>query len=502
MRQGLLYLSSEAELLYEVAGGFHRVDFDTRFNRLTVVADFVEEALTRVALPKMSGRDMSALVERRLQQEFRETAYRDAHKLGPGKAEKTLEYLFVGLPVAQRIDRLLKPLVDQGCAVEAVVPVSALVAHWIKKARQAETQRLIVLPTPAGIRHVFVERGQAVLSRLTNTSTQQQEPLTAAVDELGRTVQYLYNARLIERGVSLPTWVWGNDDVSKALQRREVSGIIFEDSPQATGLQDPASLGLQALFALAVRDAGPIQLAPPTVRLHHYARRLRNYLSAGTAAAVIALLALSAWTLGDSYQARSKANELEQLRTQLSAQAEQLRGTVEGATTSADNVRESILSFEHEIEKAPSMTEWLVAVSRGFDVAPAFQLNSLTWRTESSYDNDDSGIGEAADCPKAYVAGADTGLPIEPGERRTGLLLSGTVDQALSLREALGERQRFERALSLFPDFELNAQETPIDISGGGAIRGSSGASEDVRFFDYCVTDRKPNSDPAEAIPQ
>ena len=498
MRKGLLYLSSDADQLYEVAAGFHPIPIDTRVDRLTVVADFVEEALTRIELPKMGGRDMGALVDRRLQQEFRETAYRDALKLGVGKAPKTIEYLFVGLPVAQRLDRLLKPLVEAGCSIECVVSISSLVAHWIHKAKHSDQRRLVVLPTPAGVRHVFVERGQAVLSRLTNTGSQQQDPLTASVDELGRTVQYLYNARVIERGVLLPTWVWGNDQVSKSLMHQQVAGIHFEDSPLIPGLQDPGSLGAEALYALAMRDPGPIQLAPPAIRLHHYAHRLRHYLNVGTAAAVLALLAMSGWTLSDTWRANAQANALLESQSQVIDQIEQLREQIDNAPASAENVREAIASFDHEIDHAPRMLDWLVAVSRGFDAAPAFRLNSMSWRTESSYDHDESGIGEASDCPKPYGSGAEIDMPVQPGERRTGLLLSGTVDTSLSLREALNSRESFEQALRRYPEFALNAQEAPIDISGGGAIRGSSGVGDDRRIFDYCITNIAPNPDVME----
>lgn len=489
MRQGLLYLSSEGDHLFEVVSGFRAVPLDTPFDRLTVVTDFVEEALTRVSMPKMGGRDMDALVQRRLQTEFRETPYRDSVKLGPGKAEKTIEYLFIGLPVAQRLDRELKPRVEAGCAVDAVVSISALVAHWIRKAGRSEQQRLVVLPTPAGMRHVFIERGHAVLSRLTNAGMQHAEAVEGAVDELGRTVQYLYNARVIERGVSLPTWVWSSDKVSKALLSRQVQGIVFEDSPVASGLQDPGSQGVMALFALAVREPGAIQLAPPAIRLHHYARRLRNYLTVTSALAVAVLLALAGLAVTETLGAKQQADSLALVQAEVEQEKEALRILIDAAPTSADNVRESLATYQREIEAAPSLIEWLVAASRGFNATSSFQLNNFSWRTESANERDETGIGEASGCPQAFdMMSVDPEAPGGADARRTGLLLSGTVDQQLSLREALSARRTFESELNSFAGFVLDTQAAPIDISGEGAIRGSSGVEEDARVFDYCLT--------------
>ena len=489
MAQGLLYLSSEGDQLFEVAGGFRSVPVDTPFERLTVVTDFVEEALVRAALPKMGGRDMGSLVQRRLQQEFRETPYRAAIRLGAGKADKTFEYLFIGLPVAQRIDRELKPRAEAGCAVDDVLSISLLVSRWISKARAHTDRRLVVLPTPAGIRHVFVERGQAVLSRLTNSGSQQKDPLASALDELERTVQYLYNARVIERGVSLPTWIWGGDETSKAMLTQRVQGIEFEDSPVVSGLQDPGSLGVQALFALAVRDPGGVQLAPAAIRLHHFARQFRHYLSITAVIAVAALLGMAGLALADTWSARRQAASLLQVQHDVQSEIAALQAKADAATTSADNVRESIASYEREVSAAPDFAIWLLNASRGFDATPAFQLNELRWRTEAMNDSEDSGIGPSSGCPAPFDQSTelDAGLA-DPNARRTGLLLTGIVDPKLSLREALQARQTFEAALAASAEFVLSSQEAPVDVSGEGAIRGNSAGDDDPRAFDYCLT--------------
>lgn len=475
MRRDILYLSHDGERWLHAARGklSARTPGELARTPVAVIADYVEEALVRVALPRILGRDMRALVDRRLQQEFRETGYRAAWRLGPGATPKTVEWLFLGLPNAATLDAHLRPLTESGRSLAGVWTVSQLAAAWARRAGPRLPALLLVLPTPAGVRHIFLEHGKPVLSRLTAAET--SGDADAMADELLRTVQYLYNARRVERGLRIPTWLWGGDALA-ALAGRGVEGVRFEPTPAVRGLPDPTRDGLDALFLFAARSLPDHQLAPDPLRLHHFAARARRGTAIVAGLIVTALLGLAGL---DFAQARRQHAET-LLRHDAIAQAHgelaRINAHLAGLGTDARSVREAIAAHERLLRSAPAFDDALALASLGFQASPAFVLDELHWRLA-----DDGRRDGSESCPRPTAGDASS-----PGPR-AGLALTGRLDAALPLRAALAARERFEAPWRARAGVELAGREVPVDASGEGVIRGGEFARGDVRTFAYCL---------------
>lgn len=494
MSRSLLYLSAEKQRWLGVVGGQlvdilpEQVDGD-----LVVIADFVEEALVRASVPKLFGRDQGTLVERRLQTEFRETSYRASYRLGPGKAPKTLDYLFIGLPNAAALDQRLRPLLESGMAIAGVWTVSLLVSWWARQARAEAPRQLVLLPTPSGIRHVFLEHGRPVLSRLTGAhDLGSPEGARALGEELERTVLYLYNARIVERGSSLPTWVWGDAPACRALPGLPIKGVEFELTPARRGLPDPDAEGIDALLRLATASVPPVQLARDALRLHHFADRARRGV---TLAAGVGVLALLLFAGGSAWQQRALAGQLDAVLADtnaLLAEQDRIRASTTGAEVDALTVREAIQAWQQRIAAAPLPGPWLADVSRAFEQAPAFRLEQLGWqlRDPSTAQGATLGSGStlATECPAAPAAAdAEFADPASAPPLLAGLALSGRVDD-VSLREALAARERFERTLQAATSFSLGTAGS--GLSSAAVIRGGADDAEQARDFSYCLTPR------------
>lgn len=490
MARGLLYLGSEGEQLYRIAGDrLQPVEAGTAFDELLVVVDVVEESLVRVTLPRMFGRDMAALVERRLQQEFRETPYRASVRLGPGKADKQVDYLFQGLPLASRLDAQLKPWLARHTAIPGVYSVSALAVHWAQRLGLPATPRLIVLPTPAGVRYILLDRGQAVLSRLTaTTGLEREEAAQALADEVERTVQYLYNARLVERGSEVPTWIWGTQPAALALAGRRITGIRFEATPPGGRHGDPAQDGLDALLRLATQTPPGQQLAPDPVRLYHAARVLRRGLIGGAALLAAALLGIAVMTLFEAWDLQGQIAATGATRSQLERSRDALAEAAARAEVDAETVRGTVAAWQRELAGLPTPEAALLPVSAAFDAAPAFRLDRLQWQVLGGDAASVDGSGGSS-CPEPWPEDPETGS--RPSLPRVGLRLQGEVDGGLGLREAVEARRRFEAALAAIPGFGVRTEAAPIDPSGG-VIRGGSQDLRDTRGFDYCLSAEAP----------
>lgn len=474
MSHDILYLSAEGEHRLPGAAGSRAQA------PIGLVADFVEEAAVRAALPRMRGRDMQALVTRRLEQEFRETAYRTAWRLGPGRAPKTADWLFLGLPLAHRLDARLASLAQEGRAVSGVWTVGLLVADWLRRTRVRAPALLVVLPTPAGIRHVFLENGQPVLSRLTSVPN---EPGAAAA-ELERTVHYLYNARLVERGLEIPAWLWGQGTAQAIVVDRTVAGLRFEPGPSARTGEDPAREGLDALLRMASRRPPALQLAPDTVRLRHIAAQTRRTLAWVAGLATVGLLGMAAVEFSATQRYRSEMAALRADIARQQAEVDAIRVRQAGLVdVDAQTVREAVAAHDAIVAAAPSFGNGLALASLGFERSPAYQLDELHWALADA--------GMAAGEPAAQDADACPPAPVDDGSGApvpitAGMTLYGELPTQLSVRDAMAARRAFEAAFAGRADARLVGRKTPVDTSGG-AIRGGGEAEDGDRAFAYCL---------------
>lgn len=492
MRHGLLYLSADTERLFRVDGTrLEPVDDDSGFEALTVVADFVEESLVRASLPKMFGRDMQALVGRRLEQEFRETRYRTSARLGTTRGnDKQADYLFTGLPIARRLDDRLRPMVERGVAIRGLFTVTMLAAHWARRGKAGDALRLVVLPTPAGVRFILLDRGQAVLSRL--TALQGSEPgqvVGSLVEELERTVQYFYNARMVDRGQRIELWVWGKDAACVELVERELPGVLPGKGPGDARLGDPAQDGALALFRLAARQPPANQLAPDSIRRFYALAQLRRALIFGGAAIGLLLAAMAGHSWQQSLQLRSQDAALQQSLAAMEADNAELRQRAQAMDVDATTVAETIRSHDVYLDRLPSLRTILVAASRAFDQVPSYRLDSLRWDVIDSPRPDPSGAPQTeatpGACPMGWQPDPTTGE--RPQSPRAGLSLRGQVTGDATLREVLVTRQRFEAVLEATPGFTLQTAAAAVDASGSGVLRGG-GEQGDARTFDYCLS--------------
>lgn len=491
MRHGLLYLSADTERLFRVQGArLEPVDDDSGFEAITVVADYVEESLVRASLPKMFGRDMQSLVRRRLEQEFRETPYRTSGKLGPTRGnDKQVDYLFTGLPIARRLDERLRPLVERGVAIRGLHTITTLAAHWSRRGKAGDALRLVVLPTPAGVRFILLDRGQAVLSRLTaGQAGELAGGGQALVEELERTVQYFYNARLVDRGQRIAMWVWGADPACVELAERDLPGVLPAQGPSDARLGDPARDGAMALFRLAALQPPKEQLAPDAIRRFHALAQLRRAVLAGGALLGLLLAAGAALSWQESLQLRRQHEAIQQSLADIEAENTLLRERAEAMDADPETVEASIRAHDTYLGGLPSLGAAMMAASRAFDEVQSYRLESLRWDVRDAPQPDPFGNPPAeaspGSCPSGWQPDPITGDV--PARARAGLALRGQVTGNAALRDVLLARQRFEAALQAAPGFALQTEAAAVDASGSGVLRGG-GEQADERLFNYCL---------------
>lgn len=430
---------------------------------LAVIADLIEEHLERVALPRVRGADLQRLLARRLAQQFPDTPYRLAL---PWRGAGEPTHVLIGVP-AQRIDALLDPAVQSGRALRGVWTVALLVAWWLRLARVRPPHLLAVIPTPAGVRHVYLCGGIPAVSRLVPRDLDGHGE--AGLDEeLNRTVQYLYNARLIERGAALPAWLLGVSE-GAPLQRVQVH---WQTPPAVRGLPDIGARGLAALAELLQRRPPRAQLAPAPLRVHWQARQVRTAVAAAGAAVSAAFLVGGVGAALEAGMARATAVAL---RAEVTAIARDERSAAEAAAASGVTPQFAAAALRvhrREIEALPTPQAALFAAAPAFEAAPEFTLHEFVWRAAEA---------AAAGEPAAAEGSAGTGCAAPRADEAAVLYVAGRVGEEVALRAALVARERFERALAQPASARFELRRAPV--SPEGPIDSTQGP----RSFAYCI---------------
>ncbi|MCC6170623.1 MAG: hypothetical protein IT481_01210 [Gammaproteobacteria bacterium] len=252
---------------------------------VVAVVDFPDESYVLAKLPAMRGHDGRLLRRRRLEREFPGVSLALVQPLRRGREVDGNDAVLIAVPGGAALQDALGELAHEH-ALRAVTTPALLAGEWLRRARIRQRRVLIVLPTPAGVRLLFLDDGRPTLSRLTGPLAPQ-----ATAAEIARTVQYLQNTQRVARGESVELWFWGMDDATAAACLPAGVDVAPSSAPRVPGLPDPESDGLQALLELAVDDPGAPQLAPDELRMGWLARELeRGSRLAAAAAAVLAIL--------------------------------------------------------------------------------------------------------------------------------------------------------------------------------------------------------------------
>lgn len=252
---------------------------------LVVVADLADESYVLAKLPRMRGSDAGLLRRRRLEREFPGVALATVQTLRRSRDGDGLETVMIAVPGSALLQEALVGLAARH-AVRAVTTPALLAGAWMQRARVRGRRVLVVMPTPAGVRLMFLDDGRPTLSRLTGPLAPQ-----ATSAELARTVQYLQNSQRVTRGEAVELWFWGVDPAVAAACVPGGLEVSLVATPQVASLPDPGREGFEALLALGAQHPGSPQLAPDETRVGWLAHEFGRACRLGAIAAGVVALA-------------------------------------------------------------------------------------------------------------------------------------------------------------------------------------------------------------------
>ncbi len=365
-----------------------------------VVLDIADEAHAVDSIPLVRGRgDAALLARRRLAREFPGVALTALLTVRRRPRNALTDVVLIAADTAARHTAALHELSTRH-SLRGVYTPALLVAEWLRRAGQAARQVLVVLPTPAGLRLVFVDQGRPLLSRLM--------PLVdgeAAAVEIGRTVQYLYNTQRVSRDTPVQIWFWGMEEsrVSTLLPAGDAYRVA--DTPAAARLVNPASDGFRALLKMVASQPPIDQLAPHEMRIGWYALLARRWCKGLAAAALVLGFASAFWFTRSTMELKSSTASL---REEINGNAA-TRADIEASLQQQGLTLQTVLDIP---EAGANLLGSQVQVREAFDIAGRIfgthqdiSLQSLEFQSQPMVGGlaVDTACGAGLDEPKAGI---------------------------------------------------------------------------------------------------
>ena len=188
--------------------GFRDFVKDYKNIKTMMLVDIIEEDFHSDSIPKVSGKDRDALIERALNNNFRDVTYRCALSHGKSKTERGKEDILLGaLTNTELLTPWLSEIRRQGIRLSAIQSVSMVGEALIPKIGLEEKPVLLISQQlPWTIRFSFYKNGKLYFSRLIPTRLKDISEFPEVVlSEIDSTLKYLQYKRLMNESENINT---------------------------------------------------------------------------------------------------------------------------------------------------------------------------------------------------------------------------------------------------------------------------------------------------------
>ena len=444
-----------------------------------LLVDLIEEDFRQESTPHLIGGSRTALLQRKFEQFYRGTPFRQATLLQRQKTgRRDDDMLFSALTNPALITPWLNILLANQIPLVGIYSVPQISAPLVRD-HPSDYLLLISWEKSAGLRQTYFSGHRLQISRLTpiNADMTFQDAVTR---ELPRTYQYLKSLSLLPAGQMLDVRLLGHG--SDLLELRSDLPANADMRYDFVDLEHLAGrLGIQHDFSDS--DATQIFLhhlatvPPPT----HYAnadhvhyctlwqlRRALSWVSKGL------LLGALAWGTADIWQSGQNVSEARSMNDEAQrvlGETRQITDSFRDTIAPASDMKASVSIMRNLELKAPPPGKVMQPLSLVLDRHPRIDLDELGWEMDAAE--------PAADNMPATVPAQVVTLK--------GRLLGFGNDY----RTALGYLDRFQHELEK-QGYLVTALSKPLDLSPGGSLSDRSDAQQEALAFSLKLSRRSP----------
>lgn len=473
-------LSAEAEFYADTAGISVFASYLKKYagSIYTILADVGEEGFQVEDVPHVTGRDRTALLQRRLSQYFYGTPYVLTIPLGREKGGRRDEkILFAGLTQPRHFKPWIDAMLEAGAQLAGIYSAPLALASLLSHRRNVAGPLLLLSITRAGVRQTFFNDGKLYFSRLSALVTgSMEEAAVACAVEARKTYQYLAGQRLVKRGTPLDVKVLAHPAQQNGIRAhcQPTSELRFsfidllQEAKQAHLKTLPTDSHCELLLLhQLVRHTPTQQFAPPPERRFYRLWQWRFGLVAAAVVLFVGSVLYAGKQYSDTQQLNADASRMLDEAQRNQQRYQQTLDSLPKVAISHDELRALVTRFEEVEKRSPMLESIYLPLSHALDATPGVRVERIDWKaTAKSSEGDGPNSGKKLPITVAgnyfAIADVDARLPISIANDHRAMLQ--LVNQLLA--EAAKE-----------PAIHVQVTQMPFDVESGKTIKGSADIS-------------------------
>lgn len=444
-----------------------------------IVTDLIEESFRHDTVVHVSGSDRTAVLKRKLDFVFRNTAYRLAkvtEREATGRRDDRIMLSAITKP--DLVELWVRVLLEKRFAIQSVTSVAHLLHDLAALEKLDKEEFLLVINVEQGgnLRQTFIRKGMVMFSRL--TPMQLRENTVLGADVLQETLQlrqYFERIQFVPYEASLRIQVYSVfDDGFLQLEARSTETNRFEVIDVGPPL---AALKVD----LEGQEAGPVHYfvakvlggrqpanvyAPPAATKYQDLRKFSKAIWVSAACILVAGLGASimpALSILDQWEQRDTL--IAQARP-LEAQYRELTARFPETPIPSREMQLVVETYDTIVRQVHSPVETWNMIARALAGIEGLQLTGITWELvakPASTATQEDRRRRPTEWEVALAAAGTTGLVLQDNTA-IEVQISGEAYSPDSFREAQRRVEAFVNALALNPGVTVFASQMPTQV--------------------------------------
>lgn len=468
--------------------GFHDFSlFLQKHNKtnLYLLVDAIEEDYRLETLPHTSGNARHELVERKLNQIYRNTVYRAAHFINREHVKrKDDRFLFVSLNNADFIQGWIDCIEQQQAPLAGIFLLPMISEAIIRRSKLMAPHILLSERLSSGLRQTYLHNGRLRISRLVAIPQTAEDRLGYFyVTETEKTRLYLHSQRFILRdtvlSVVLPALDGSSEQICRGIEQEhgmECSTIDLAKFARGLHLDPTLLQGNPELLHMHLLAIGklPNNLAPSVLIKNHRLHYVRKMVNAATALIVLGgLLVAGAYfkqTLGQNALVKQAAVDTQTQEHLYSDVAKNFPSTPIASTD-----LKTVVELDQVIASYDRPPRRMMQIfSQAIDKSPDIQLNRLRWVLTNDIKEKDEDKTAAA--PAVINANIPQTAPFDTSVlHEVGFINAEIKGFTGDYRAALASVNRFVELLKTDKNIEqVIILQQPVNVSSYSNLQGTT----------------------------
>ncbi|MEQ1674030.1 MAG: hypothetical protein ABL865_03215 [Candidatus Nitrotoga sp.] len=436
-----------------------------------LLTDFIEEDFRHETVPHLRGSERSGMLQRKFEQYYRNTPFRQALLLQrSNEGRRDEDVLFSALTNPAHFSPWLGILLANSIPLAGIYSVPNISAPLVK---DINSDHLLLLSWEkhAGLRQTYFNHKRLHFSRLVSVNS--SKPFGEVVaTETARTEHYLDSLSLLPQGQVLDVVM-----VCHAKQRKEIENELKNTDAMHFSYLDIQTLGkkLNTTFDYVDSDATPLFLhllatKPPASQYasaeHKHFFNLLNFRRNLLGLSAALMLGSLIWGItnlwwGDSLNSDNESThaEIQQLTQQTQKIIQNFPNTpgFSKALATASDMKTAVLLVRKLDQYSPSPQVILADLSTTLNVFPNIQIDKLTWNFNAI-------------------------VSANPNSPEHVILLKGVLQEwSGNYRDGLAYLEDFQQALFKHGHV-VTPVSLPLDVSASGSIAINENINKSAQF--------------------